>query len=89
MHRVTSLIDPASAGRVVAIRYSELESNLHTQKRDFPEGKMAWHLRKKPTGVKPVSSVKPVQPVKAVKPIKPVRPVKPVAPVGHEYYWKD
>jgi len=50
---------------------------------------MAWHLRKKRTGVKKASTLKPLKPMKALKPLKPLRPVKPLAPLGQEYYWKD
>ena len=48
---------------------------------------MAWHLRKKPTGVKKVGTVKPIKPIKPIKAIQPIRPVKPIEPVGKEYYW--
>ena len=50
---------------------------------------MAWHLRRKPTGIKRIPKVKSIKPIKPVKPVKAIRPIKPVAPVGHEYYWRD
>jgi hypothetical protein len=52
-------------------------------------GCMAWHLRKKPTGVKRIGSIKLIKPIKPIPSIKPIRPVKPIAPIGYQYYWKD
>ena len=49
---------------------------------------MAWHLRKKPTGIRKISRVPTVKPIKAVKPIDSIRPIKPIAPIGYGYYWK-
>jgi len=50
---------------------------------------MAWHLRKKPTGIKPIRAIQPIKPIKAIQPIKPIRSVKPIAPIGYDYYWRD
>lgn len=50
---------------------------------------MAWHLRKKSTGIKPLTPPMPVVPLKPLKAIQPLRPIKPVAPLGQEYYWRD
>jgi len=52
------------------------------------EFKMAWHLRKKPTGIRKIPKVPTMKPIKPLKPIQPIRPIKPIAPLGHEYYWK-
>ena len=40
---------------------------------------MAWHLRKKPSGIKKIPKIPS---------IKPIKPIKPIAPIGYEYYWK-
>jgi hypothetical protein len=48
---------------------------------------MAWHLRKRPTGIRKIGAIKPIKPIKAIKPIEPIRPIKPIAPLGKEYYW--
>lgn len=37
---------------------------------------MAWHLRKKRTGIRKISKVPSIKPIKPVKPIQPIRPVK-------------
>lgn len=48
---------------------------------------MAWHLRKKPAGLKAIGPVKPVKPIQAIKAIQPIRPIKPIAPIGYSFYW--
>ena len=48
---------------------------------------MAWHLRKKPTGIKKIRRIPTIKPIKPIKAIEPIRPIKPIAPIGHEYYW--
>jgi hypothetical protein len=50
---------------------------------------MAWHLRKKPSGIKKIPKIPSIKPIKPIKPIEPIRPIKPIAPIGHEYYWKS
>jgi hypothetical protein len=50
---------------------------------------MAWHLRKKPMGLKKIPKIPTIKPIKPIQPIKPIRPIKPIAPIGHEYYWRD
>jgi hypothetical protein len=52
------------------------------------EIEMAWHLRKKPSGIKRISKIPTIKPIKPVKPIQAIRPIRPIAPIGHEYYWK-
>src|SRR3970282_1828294 len=49
---------------------------------------MAWHLRKKPSGIKKIPKIPSIKPIKPIKPIEPIRPIKPIAPIGYEYYWK-
>lgn len=40
---------------------------------------MAWHLRKKPSGIPKIPKVPTIKPIKPIKPIEPIRPIKPIA----------
>jgi len=52
------------------------------------EIRMAWDLRKKPSGIKRIPKIPTIKPIKPIKPIQAIRPIKPIAPIGHEYYWE-
>ena len=43
---------------------------------------MAWHLRKKPSGIKKISPIKPVKPIQPIKPIKAIRPISQLRLLG-------